>query len=88
MTVSYKIKNMINVAAIGIVVFGVLGTMYGSVYMGGQVLPSERNIIKALNKLPNDAVIVSTQVNQNLVEIYGKKSIFQLILVALLITMN
>lgn len=52
---------------------GIIGTMYGSTYMGGQVLPAEKLIIKELRLLPTESVIVSTQVNQNIIEIYGDR---------------
>lgn len=56
-----------------VVVSGIVGSILGTVFMGGQVLPSERKVIAKIRDLPADSVLVSTQVNQNLVEMYGKK---------------
>ena len=74
-----KINNTIINSNIMITIFclvilgGVAGSMIGSIFMGGQVLPVEKGIIKNIKKLPQESIIVTTQVNENLVEMYGQK---------------
>jgi hypothetical protein len=50
-----------------------LGTVLGSTYMGSMVSPSEKGIAKIIESLPSNSIVLSTQSNTNLVEIYGKK---------------
>jgi hypothetical protein len=42
------------------------------------VLPQEKQAIRTISSLPNEAVIISTQRNNNLVKIYGKKDFVQI----------
>ena len=57
-----------------VIASGVIGSMVGSIFMGGQVLPAEKGLIKNINELPSSSIVTTTQVNENLVEIYGKKT--------------
>jgi len=69
------LKSKIFIAAMWIVVIsGLGGATYGTIFMGGQVLPAEKKVINEIKKLPEDSILVSTQVNENLVEIYGQKN--------------
>lgn len=68
--ISFKILSIL----FGLAIFaGTIGSMVGSVYMGGQVLPGEKGVIKQIKSLPADSIVVTTQVNENLVEMYGGK---------------
>ncbi len=55
---------------------GITGTMIGTVFMGGQVVPAEKGVIKKIKELPSDSIIFSTQVNHNISYIYGGNKTF------------
>lgn len=67
-------SKFIRISLLIVIIGGVCGTMIGSVFMGGQVLPGEKNVINKIKNLPEKSIIISTQVNENLVEMYGDKT--------------
>lgn len=61
-----------------VIVTGTIGSLAGSSLMGAMVLPQEKKAIETISKLPEEAVIISTQRNHNLVKIYGKRDFVQI----------
>ncbi len=55
------------------VIGGGIGSTILSTNMGGLVVPSEKGVIKKIKALPEESIIVSNQVNDNIVTIYGNK---------------
>lgn len=58
---------------------GIAGSLYGSTFMGGMVLPQEKQAIKSIKSLPENSLVVSTQRNNNLVQIYGQRNFVQIV---------
>lgn len=71
------IKRLSGLLIVGII-FGVIVSVYGSVLVGAMVLNSERSGIARVQSLESNSLIISTQPNDILTEIYANKEFLRL----------
>ncbi len=76
--ISRRIRLILIAGLVACSLTGAVGAVVSSFQMGGMVLPQEKQAIKEMSILPENALIVSTQRNQNLVKIYANKSFLQI----------
>lgn len=73
-----RYKKLIAVGLILTVFSGVIGATAGSTLMGAMVSPFEKSAIEAIKELPSGSLVVSSQRNHNLVQIYGNRDFLQI----------
>lgn len=75
--ISDTFKKVIGIVMLFSVLSGIIGATIGSTFMGAMVSSHEKEAIRAIKNLPEGSIIISTQRNHNLVQIYGNKDFFQ-----------